>query len=85
MLELVRHRLRQWKERAGGGNPGGGAAEDRYTCASRSDVSEATAGLACWRDTDGGSVKSPKNRSNWLELSISADGKCSALGRIRSN
>lgn len=26
MLELVRHRLRQWKERAGGGDPGGGAA-----------------------------------------------------------
>lgn len=27
MLELVRHGLRQWKERAGGGDPGGGAAE----------------------------------------------------------
>lgn len=26
MLELVRHRLRQWKERTGGGDPGGGAA-----------------------------------------------------------
>lgn len=27
MLELVRHRLRQWKERAGEGDPRGGAAE----------------------------------------------------------
>lgn len=27
MLELVRHGLRQWNERAGGGDPGGGAAE----------------------------------------------------------
>lgn len=27
MLELVRHGLRQWKERAGGDDPGGGAAE----------------------------------------------------------